>query len=501
MTLVSRLLGFARDILIARYFGADAATDAFFVAFRIPNFLRRLFAEGAFAQAFVPAFSAGRAEVKNLLAPLSGTLAVYLFLISLVGSIAAPLLIVAFAPGFQASSELWELSSYMLRITFPYLFFVVLTAMAGAALNSCGRFAIPAVTPALLNLSMIVATLWVAPHLDAPITALAWGVLMAGLLQLLLQSAALHQAGLLAMPRCEWRNRSVVRVLKSMGPAILGVSATQVNLLIDTLIASFLVSGSVSWLYYSDRLVEFPLGLFGVAIGTAILPHLSGSHARQDATAFSRALDSGLRWVLVVALPATGGLMVLAPALVSTLFQFDNFDAADVTMASRSLACYALGLPGFVAVKILAPGFSSRHDMKTPLRLGLYSMAANALLGVVLAFKLAPAGWGHAGLALATALAAIWNAIALLQNLVRERVYRPQSGWPAFLVRVLTATLVMSSVLSFAAMDLPWQDWPHFGRGLHLGLWILTGALTYFASLWLSGLRWPHLALKSASRA
>jgi putative peptidoglycan lipid II flippase len=497
MTLISRLLGFIRDILIARYFGADALTDAFFVAFRIPNFLRRLFAEGSFAQAFVPAFSAGAPAIRDLLAPLSGTLALLLFMVSLAGSFAAPLLILAFAPGFQASTETWELSADMLRITFPYLFFVVLTAMAAAALNCVGSFAIPAITPALLNLTMIGATLWLAPRLEEPITALAWGVLAAGLLQLLLQSLALKQAGLLPAPRCDFKNRGVVRVLKSMGPAILGVSATQVNLLIDTLTASFLASGSVSWLYYSDRLVEFPLGLLGVALGTAILPHLSGSHARRDPAAFSQALDWGLRWVLLIALPATAGLVFLAPALVSTLFQFDRFSADDVSMASRSLACFALGLPGFVAVKVLTPGFSARHDLRTPLRLGLHSMAGNAALGVILGIFLAPEGWGHAGLALATALAALWNATALLRKLLESRVYRPQSGWPWFLTRVLGSTLVMSMLLAFNMREMPWQHWQHFERALHLGLWTGAGTFAYFASLWLSGMRAPHLSLQA----
>ncbi|MBS1214633.1 MAG: rane protein MviN [Proteobacteria bacterium] len=445
MTLISRLLGFARDILIARHFGADSATDAFFVAFRIPNFLRRLFAEGSFAQAFVPALTAhqgnaGAGPIRAFLDPMSGTLALLLLLASIAGMIVAPALIFLFAPGFHDQADAWDLSVQMLRITFPYLFFIVLTALAGATLNSRGRFAVPAFTPALLNVSMIAATLWLAPLLADPVTALAWGVLAAGMAQLLLQIPALIGAGLLPRPRVDFRDPDVRRVLKGMTPAIFGVSVTQVNLLVDTLIASFLMSGSVSWLYYSDRLVEFPLGLFGVAVGTAILPHLAGTHRRGDPAAFSAAIDWGLRWVVLIGLPATTGLAILSAPLLTALFQFDEFTADDVAMASRSLSLYALGLPAFVAVKVLTPGFSARHDLQTPVRHGLYAMVANTLLGIALGLELAPEGWGHAALALATALAAMLNAALLLRDLLKLRIYMPQPGWAGYLGRTILAS-------------------------------------------------------------
>jgi putative peptidoglycan lipid II flippase len=500
MTLVSRILGFIRDVVIARYFGADAGTDAFFVAFKIPNLLRRLFAEGAFSQGFVPVLSdyrtrLGPAEIREFLDRTAGSLALVLLGLTGLGMAGAPLLILLFAPGFYQHPEQYGLSVELLRLTFPYLFCIGLTAYAGGILNTWGHFAVPALTPVFLNLVMIAATLWLAPLLPEPIVALAFGVALAGIVQLAVQVPALRQAGLLPRFRYGFHDPGVRRVLRLMGPAVFGVSVGQLNLLVNTVLASFLVSGSVSWLYYSDRLVEFPLGLCGVAIGTVILPHLSRSHAGQDLQGFSRALDWALRWVVLIGVPATFGLMLLARPLVSTLFQYDEFSTHDADMAAGSLIAYSAGLVGLIAIKVLVPGFSARQDLVTPVRIGLYSVAANLALSLVLVYSLAPLGWGHAGLALATALASILNAGLLLAMLLRERVYRPEPGWAGFLARVFSANGIMAVLLIQAAADYPWPAWTLAERVLHLGLWIGLGFTVYLACLSLAGLRPRHILL------
>jgi len=499
MTLLSRILGFVRDMVIARSFGADAATDAFFAAFRIPNFLRRLFAEGSFAQALMPALAgfheAGdRAGLKSFLDRASGSLALLLAAITAVGTLAAPLLILAFAPGFIGQPDLADLGGRLLALLLPYLFFVTLTAFAGGVLNTLGRFAIPAATPAVLNLTMIAATWWLAPRLAEPITALAYGVLLAGLLQLAIQLTALASAGLLPRPRLGFRDPDVRRLLRHMAPAVFGLSVTQVNLLVDTLAASFLVSGSVSWLYYSDRLVEFPLGIFGVAIGTAVSPQLAKFHARQDPQGFSDAIDWALRWTLAIGLPATLGLVLLARPLMGALFQYDEFGEHDALMASRSLMTYAVGLIGFIAVKVLAPGFTAGHDVATPVRCGLEAMACNALLAPLLAFWLAPQDWSHAALTLATATAALANATLLYVRLRSAGIYRPRPGWTGFGLRMLAANLAMAAFLlapaiSHSELAAPLQ------RLEHLVLAIFGAMAVYGACLWLSGLKLRHLLL------
>jgi putative peptidoglycan lipid II flippase len=500
MTLISRILGFIRDVVIARYFGADAGTDAFFVVFKIPNFLRRLFAEGTFSQAFVPVLSdyrehRGPEDTRAFLDRTAGTLALILALIAGFGTIAAPLLIMVFAPGFYQHPEQYGLSVEMLRITFPYLFFICLTAFSGGILNTWGNFAVPAFTPVFLNLTMISATLWLAPHLSEPITALAFGVLLAGVVQLGFQIPALWRLKLLPRPRLGFRDPGVRRIMQLMAPAIFGASVGQLNLLINTLIASFLVSGSVSWLYYSDRLVEFPLGIFGVAIGTAILPHLSKHQAGRDPDGFSRSVDWALRWVMLIGLPATLGLMLLAKPLVFTLFQYEQFSAHDADMAARSLMAYSVGLLGFIGVKVLVPGFSARQDLRTPARYGVYTVAANGLLSVGLVSLAAPFGWGHAGLALATALAAIFNTALLLVKLLRERIYRPEPGWPWFLTRVFLANGAMAALLIHASEAYPWQDRTLTARAFHLALWIGAGFIAYALCLALTGLRPRHVLL------
>lgn len=498
LTLLSRILGFVRDQIIAREFGADAATDAFFVAFKIPNLLRRLFAEGTFAQAFVPVLADYKVQgldrdTRRFLDRSTGSLGLILTALAGLGILAAPLLILIFAPGFKAKPVELTLSVEMLRITLPYLVCICLTALAGAILNTFGHFAIPAVTPVLLNLAMIGVIYGLAPALDRPVLALAYGVLLAGFLQLGLQLPALQLRGLLPRPRLGLSDPGVRRVLRLMGPAVLAASVGQLNSLINTLIASFLDAGSLSWLYYSDRLLEFPLGIFGIAIGTVILPHLSQQHAARRVGEFSRSLDWALRWVFLIGLPATLGLLLLAEPLMLTLFQYQRFSLHDAAMAARSLSAFALGLLGFIAIKVLLPGFSARQDLATPARYSIYGVGINLLLSLILVFALAPAGWAHAALALAASLAALSNAGLLLQRLLRDGIYRPEPGWGLLTLRLALANGALIAVLAAAPARLDWQHWTAEERILHLGAWIGLGAAAYVCVLLLGGLRPRHL--------
>ena len=496
MTMVSRVLGFIRDIVIARYFGAGEGTDAFFVAFKIPNFMRRLFAEGAFSQAFVPVLSEYKETqsteaLKELIGKTAGTLATVLFFITLLGVIGAPILIYLFAPGFASEGSRHDLAVEMLRLTFPYLFFISLTAMAGGVLNTFGKFAIPAITPVLLNLSFLAAVFWLSPLLDEPIMALAWGVLFAGIAQLVFQFPFLKKLGL--MPRLSFSrdHAGVKKIMNLMLPALFGVSVTQINLLVDTLLASFLVTGSVSWLYFSDRLVEFPLGIFGIALATAILPNLSKSYAAGKTDDFSASLDSGLRWVVLLGLPAAAGLFFLAQPMLATLFQYDAFSTSDVDSASLSLMAYAVGLPAFILVKVLVPGFTSRQDMKTPVRIGVIAVVSNMLMSVTLVFF-----FQHAGLALATSLAAFLNAGLLYRALLKEGIFKPQQGWASFIVKVLFANLIVGVIYFYDYSLMQWYEWGAFDRALHLTLEILSVAILYVASILLLGIRPRHLLFK-----
>lgn len=497
MTMISRILGFLRDMLFARLFGADSGTDAFFVAFKIPNFLRRLFAEGAFSQAFVPVLSdykeqGGKQALKSFIDRTAGTLAIVLLLVSLLGMLAAPVIIMVFAPGFAWEGDQYEMAVQMLRITFPYLFFISLTAFSGGILNTYGKFAIPAFTPVFLNICLISAAIWFAPLLPEPVFALAFGVFVAGAVQLLFQFPALIRLRLMPRLQFGFNDPGVKRIMKLMLPAIFGVSVTQINLLLDTLIASFLQSGSVSWLYYSDRLVEFPLGVFGIALATVILPRLSKNHAADDPIAFSAALDWGLKLVLLIGLPAAMGLFTLAEPIIATLFQYDSFSQQDVVMSGRSLMAYALGLLGFILVKILIPGFSSRKDTQTPVKFGIYAMCSNMVFNILLVFPLA-----HAGLALATSLGAFVNASLLLRKLLADQVYRPTPGWRLFIFRIVLASQVMAVTLYYYVDNTLWLQWDAWDKIVNLSLWIIIGALTYGGTLVLSGLRPSHISAKS----
>jgi putative peptidoglycan lipid II flippase len=498
MTSLSRVLGLVRDMVIANVFGVGLGTDAFFVAFRIPNFLRRLFAEGAFSQAFVPVLSEYQSqrpgEVKDLVDHVAGTHGAVLLLVTLLGVAAAPLVILLFAFGFGDEPVKYQLAVDMLRLTFPYLFFISLVAMAGALLNTYRHFWAPAFTPVLLNLCLIGCALWLAPQMTVPVKALAWGVLIAGLVQLLFQLPFLARRGLLPRPRWGWRHQGVQRISRLMLPAIFGSSVVQINLLFDTLIASFLATGSVTWLYYSDRLVEFPLGVFGIALATVILPSLSRQHAAASPARFSATLDWSLKLVLIISLPATVGLGLLAAPILATLFLHGAFTANDVHMASISLMAYALGLLGFIMVKILAPGFYARQDTRTPVRIGVIAMLWNMLLNVAFVVPMVGLGYQapHAGLALATAASAYINALLLLRQLRRQQVYQPGTGWGTLTRRVVVAAGIMGAGLVWFSGDLAqwvaWSTWQRMGRLLLL---VSGGGLAYFLALRLQGLK-PH---------
>lgn len=502
MTMLSRVMGLVRDIVILTVFGAsrEPHTDAFIVAFKIPNFLRRLFAEGAFAQAFVPVLAdykeagvhvATRAFVDRVAGMLGGILLV----ITLATVLAAPLVAAVFAPGFVGQEEKFRLTYEMIRITFPYLMLVSMTGFCGAILNSYGRFAVPAFTPILLNLSLIGAALVVAPMLDEPIFALAWGVFFAGVVQLLFQLPSLYRLDLVPRPVWDGKDEGVRRILKLMVPALFGVSVSQINLLLDTVLASFLPTGSVSWLYMSDRLAELPLGVFGVAIATVILPSLSAHRAAAREESFSVTLDWALRSVALVGVPAAAALVLLAEPILITLFQYEAMTPRDIEMAALSLRAYALGLLAFMLIKILAPGYYARQDTATPVKIGIIAMVANMIMNVAFVLPLMMI-WniGHVGLALATSLAAYLNAGLLLRGLLRDGVYQLQPGWGVQGLRLLAATLVMGAVVYSVspAVDL-WQAWTLEQRALRMTLVCGAGAAAYVVMHLALGTRLRHL--------
>lgn len=489
LTLVSRVLGLARDVVIAVLFGARPEADAFFVAFRIPNLFRRLFAEGAFSAGFIPVLAEYRSarshgEVRRFVGRVAGALAVALLLLTVIGMLAAPWLVHVFAPGFDGEDGRRELASAMLRITFPYLLLISLTALCAGVLNSFQRFGVPAITPVWLNLSLIACALGLAGHLQQPIMALAWGVLLAGVLQFAFQLPSLARIDMLVAPRFVPRDEGVSKVLRLMLPAAFGASVSQFNLLIDTLLASLLVAGSISWLYYADRLMELPLGICAIALATVLLPRLSREHAEGDPQAFAASLDQGLRLGLLLTVPAAAALLVLAEPLITTLFHYGAMQAHDVRQSALALMAYSLGLIGFTGVKILAPGFFARQDTRTPVRIALWAMGVNLLLNLALILPLA-----HVGLALATSIAALVNAGLLLRGLRREGVWRPQPGWRGLLLRLGVATGAMVGLLLWAAPPAPvWVEAGMTTRVLWMGLLVPGGVLTYFGLLAAMGL-------------
>lgn len=490
LTLLSRILGFVRDFVIARAFGAGMLTDAFFVAFRLPNLLRRLFAEGAFSQAFVPLLAEyrnrqGGEETKQLVDRVASVLFVVVLGVAFIGILAAPLLVHLTAPGFSADEDKFALTVALTRITFPYILFMALVALAAGILNTWSRFSLPAFTPVLLNLSFIGMALFAAPYFNPPVMALAWAVFLGGVLQLAIQLPALRRIGML--PRFDFapRDPGVKRVLKLMAPAVLGVSVAQLSLLINTVFASFLPSGSVSWLYYADRLMEFPAGLLGAALGTVLLPSLSRAHAGRQADEFSALLDWGLRLTFLLTLPAALALALLGVPLIATLFQHGAFTADDVLQTRSALLAYSVGLIGLILVKVLAPGFYAQQNIRTPVKIALATLLATQAMNLafIMPFR-------HAGLALAIGLASCLNAGLLFRGLRRHNIYVPLAGWPAFGLKLVLALLGLGLVLWWGmGSEADWLQATSLSRISHLTVLVLAGAGTYFATLWLLGFR------------
>lgn len=495
ITLLSRITGLIRDSLIARAFGVSDMTDAFQVAFRIPNLLRRLFAEGAFSQAFVPILAETRgrgdeAETRSLIDHTAGTLALILLIVSIIGVLCAPWIVHLTAPGFAGKADKFDGTVQMLRITFPYIFFIALTGFGGAVLNTWQKFSLPAFTSVLLNLTFIGCTLWLAPLMRQPVEALAWAVAIGGVAQLALQWWGLGKMGLMPRFRIGFSHPGVRRILKQMAPALLGVSVAQISLLLNTAIASALITGSITWISNADRLMEFPTGMLGVALGTILLPSLSKA-AKTDQAHYSNLLDWGLRLVLLLALPGALGLAMLSVPLVSTLYHYGLYTEHDVYATQYAVLGYSVGLAGLILVKVLAPGFYAQQDMRTPVRYAIFTLVLTQIFNFALIYTL-PKTVGHAGLALAISLGACTNAALLWRGLVKRGAYRAQPGWGLFLLKLLAALAVMGVCLWFLnpAGDI-WikmraQPWL---RAAYLGGIVTAGALVYFATLWALGFR------------
>ena len=501
MTLLSRLAGLVRDMLQAALFGAGVAADAFVIAYRIPNYLRRIFAEGSFSQAFVPVLAEIRrngdqAALKAFVDHVTGALCAVTLLVTALGIALAPWVVSLIAPGTLDEPGKHALTAELLRITFPYLFLISAASVAAAVLNSFGRFALPAATPILHNLAVIAAMLLLAPLFEEPIHALAWGVFGAGVLQLLVLWPALARHGLLPRPRLSWRDSGVRRVAKLMLPTLFSSSVAQVNLLVGTAFASLLATGSQVWLYMAERLSEFPLGLFGVAVGTVILPHLSGRHAATDAEGFSRSLDWALRLVLLLALPAALGLALLAGPLTTTIFQYGRFTAVDADMAALALLAMSLGVPAFMASKVLAPAFYARQDPKTPMRIAFWTVGANVALtiAIVTPLWLQDIRGAHAGIALATSLAGLLNAGLLWRVLRRRGLYMPRQGWTAWIARILLGCAFMAAAVLLLREHVgAWSALAPAARVTWLLATVAAGAGAYGLTLLATGLRPRHL--------
>ena len=501
ITLVSRVFGYLRDATIMIVFGASGLTDAFLVAFRIPNFLRRLFAEGAFTQALVPVLAEfketrGHAAFKQLSDRTAGTLALILAAVTVAGVLLAPVLVRIFAPGFAADTTRFELATQMLRITFPYIFFISLTALCSSILNCFSRFALPAFTPVLLNLLLIAAALWLAPLMESPITALAWGVLAAGAAQLAIQLPALHRLGVLPRPRLGFRDEGVRRVMRLMSPALLGTSAIQVNLLIDTIIASFLAAGSISWLYVADRFVGIPIGIFAVAVATILLPDLSRHFSSRATDKFNTSLNWGIKAICITALPCVAGLAVLAEPILISLMQYRAFTAEDTRMAHLALLAYAGGMPALMLIKVLNAAFFSRQNTRLPVRITIIAVLANIVMNVafVLLWQRLAKDGAHAALALATSLSGWLNCVLLYRALLKENI----TAAPEVVRMSIKATIAAAAMAAvLLALSPAASDWTALPAGLRLGLLtalVALGAGVYAASLWLLGVRPRQLA-------
>ena len=502
MTMLSRILGLVRDVVLASLLGASANVnaDAFFIAFKIPQFLRRLFAEGAFSQAFVPVLSEFQttrsfADVRLLVDKVAGVLGSSLIFVTVLAVIGSPVLTAVFAPGFLQDELKYALTSDLIRITFPYLLFISLAGFFGAILNSYGRFAVPAFTPVILNVCLISAAVWGVAWFEEPVFALAWGVFIAGIAQFLFQLPFLAQIHLVPRPKIDTKDEGVKRILTLMIPALFGVSVSQINLLLDTVLASFLPTGSVSWLYFSDRLVELPLGVFAIAVSTVILPSLSRKHATASMDQFSNTLDWAIRMVLLISLPATFALLMLAEPILVTLFQYKAFNAQDVAMASLSLKAYTVGLLAFMLIKVLAPGYYAQQNTKTPVKIGIIAMVSNMVLNIAFVIPLHfYYQIGHVGLALATAVSAFINAGLLYHGLRKRGVYQVQPGFGLMIGRYLAGIVLMCTCLFY--LQTPVEDWISWGwqqRVWELLQLVIAGLFVYLTTLILLGLRPNHL--------
>ncbi len=500
MTLISRVLGLVRDVVIANIMGAGASADVFFFANKIPNFLRRLFAEGAFAQAFVPVLSEYHTkdqehttnETRKLIAQVSGTLGVVITLVTLFGMIASPLFVALFGFGWfldwlndGPASEKFDLASLLLKITFPYLWFVSFTALSGAILNTYGRFAVSAFTPVLLNVGVIACAIYLAPVMDNPAFALAWGVFLGGFIQFAFQLPFLYRAGALVKPTWAWKSPGVTKIRKLIIPALFGVSVTQINLLLDTIIASMLITGSISWLYYADRLLEFPLGLFGIGIATVILPSLAKLHTKKDTQEFSDTIDWGIRIVSLFGWPALAGLMILAQPIIMVLFMRGEFTEYEVLQVSYALYAYLAGLLSFMFIKILAPGYYARQDTKTPVKIAIKAMVANMAFNLMLA-----PFFGYVGLAIATTLSATLNAYMLYHGLKAANVFHLTGKTWWFISRLMFSAAVMAWIVNQVSPEFEqWLLLSFSEQVLQLVICISSGLLSYLICVVLLGIR------------
>lgn len=490
MTFISRIMGFVRDMILAQMFGAEASMDAFYLAFRIPNFMRRLFAEGAFSQAFVPVLAEYQktrpeADVRVFLARIAGNMSAVLSLVTIIGILASPIIIYIFAPGFGEGSMRHNLAVQMLQLTFPYLMLISLTAMAGAILNTYGYFGVPAFTPVFLNISMIIAAVYLSPKFNIPVVALAWGVLLAGVVQLLFQIPFLINRKLFVKPQVMFADAGVRKVLKLMVPALFGVSVAQINLMIDSIFASFLQVSSVTWLYYTDRLTDFPLGVFGVAIATVILPHLSRNHAVKSTVDYSKALDWALRLLLLIGVPAAFGLIFFSLPMITSFFAYGKFSAVDALQTQKSLITLSMGLPAFMMVKVLASGFYAKQNIKTPVKVGVISMVVNSILCAILIIPFA-----HAGLTLASSISSYVNSGILVFLLIKRDIYVPRVGWGKFIMQLAFANCMLILFLINFSQDVDfWMNLSRLSRiGLLLG-YISLASVVYIISLFISGVR------------
>ncbi|EKB1971708.1 murein biosynthesis integral membrane protein MurJ [Vibrio parahaemolyticus] len=501
MTLISRVLGLVRDVVVANLMGAGASADVFFFANKIPNFLRRLFAEGAFSQAFVPVLTENHAQgdmdkTRELIARAAGTLGVIVSIVTVLGVLGSGVVTALFGFGWfldwmhgGPAAEKFELASLMLKITFPYLWFITFVALSGAILNTLGKFAVSSFTPVFLNVMIILAAWFISPQMSQPEIGLAIGVFLGGLVQFLFQIPFLIKAGVMVKPKWGWRDPGVVKIRTLMIPALFGVSVSQINLLFDTFIASFLQTGSISWLYYSDRLLEFPLGLFGIAIATVILPALSRKHVDSQSEGFTHTMDWGVRMVTLLGIPAMLGLMALAKPMLMVLFMRGEFSPQDVHQASLSLLAYASGLLNFMLIKVLAPGYYSRQDTKTPVKYGIIAMVTNMVFNAIFAYF-----YGYVGLAIATALSAFVNMALLYRGLHIAGVYQITKRTVFFIIRLVVAGAAMVAAILWQLEDMSvWLEWSFAHRSGMLGMLIGLGAAVYLAVLFLTGVRLKDL--------